>query len=103
MPHRGESASACSRRHRPHADIIVSPPLHNGRTRLHNIASLCRLAEKVSTHMAFMGLRLPAILAAAVCAAGCSPVPPKTPDPPLSNPDLDARLLPRRSCHHFIH
>src|SRR5205807_455385 len=75
---------------------------HNARTRIHNISSLCRLAEKESTHMVFKGLRLPAILAAAVCVAGCSLVSLKTPERPLSSRDLNARILTREFSYHFI-
>ena len=52
--------------------------------------------------MVFMGLRLPAILAAAVCVAGCSLVSLKTPERPLSNRDLNARILTREFSYHFI-
>src|SRR5947207_16016558 len=52
--------------------------------------------------MGFMGLRLPAILAAAVCVAGCSLVSLKTPERPLSNRDLNARILTREFSYHFI-
>src|SRR5438067_1440646 len=60
------------------------------------------LQKIVSTHMVFMGLRLPAILAAAVCVAGCSLVSLKTPERPLSNRDLNARILTREFSYHFI-
>jgi DNA-binding transcriptional MerR regulator len=52
--------------------------------------------------MLFTGLRLPAFLAAAACVAGCSLVSLKTPERPLSNRDLNARILTREFSYHFI-
>jgi hypothetical protein len=52
--------------------------------------------------MLFIGLRLPAFLAAAACVAGCSLVSLKTPERPLSIRDLNARILTREFSYHFI-
>jgi DNA-binding transcriptional MerR regulator len=52
--------------------------------------------------MLFTGLRLQAFLVAAACVAGCSLVSLKTPERPLSNRDLNARILTREFSYHFI-
>lgn len=46
--------------------------------------------------------RLIAIVAATSCAAGCSLISLKTPEQPLSNRDLNARILTREFSYHFI-
>src|SRR5207302_5095113 len=100
--HHSSCGQCCAVAPRSHYGRPSAESCHHGRTRLHNIASLCRIAEKESTHIVFMGLRLPAILAAAVCVAGCSLVSLKTPERPLSNRDLNARILTREFSYHFI-
>lgn len=46
--------------------------------------------------------RLIAIVAGTSCAAGCSLISLKTPEQPLSNRDLNARILTREFSYHFI-
>ncbi len=52
--------------------------------------------------MLFMGLRRSALLATVACVAGCSLVSLKTPERPLSNRDLNARVLTREFSYQFI-